>query len=185
MPSVDVVLRTTDVDSAQAAGTRELGVPRIDIFESIAAAAPAWDRLAGTALATPFGRRDWIELWQRHIGARARVRPLIAVARNARDEPLFLLPLVCRTGRVFTVAHYFGGRHSQLNMGLWRSDVAAAITAADLAGAFENIAQRCGIDLFLLLNQPAVWDGRRNPLVQLAHQPSPDDVFSVDFAGEG
>ena len=184
MPSVDVALRTTDVGAAQAAGARDLGVTRIDIFDSIAAAAPAWDRLAASAIATPFGRRDWIELWQRHIGAHERVRPLIAVARDARDEPLFLLPLACRTGRLFTVAHYFGGRHSQLNMGLWRPDVAAALTAADLAAAFENIAQRCGIDLFLLLNQPATWDGRRNPLAELAHQPSPDDVFSVDFAGE-
>jgi CelD/BcsL family acetyltransferase involved in cellulose biosynthesis len=184
MPSVDAALRTTDVDSAPAAGTRGLGVTRIDIFESIAAAAPAWDRLAASAIATPFGRRDWIDLWQRHIGAHERVRPLIAVARDARDEPMFLLPLACRTGRLFTVAHYFGGRHSQLNMGVWRPDIAAAITAADLTGAFENIAQRSGIDLFMLLNQPATWEGRRNPLAALPHQPSPDDVFSVDFAGE-
>jgi CelD/BcsL family acetyltransferase involved in cellulose biosynthesis len=184
MPSVDVALRTTDVQSAQAAETRDLGVTRIDIFESFAAAAPAWDRLATDAIATPFGRRDWIELWQRHIGARERVRPLIAVARDARDEPMFLLPLACRAGRQFTRAYYFGGRHSQLNLGLWRPDVAAAITAADLTRAFETIAQRCDIDLFLLLNQPATWEGRRNPLAALAHQPSPDDVFSVDFAGE-
>jgi len=184
MPSVDVALRTTDARSADAADARDLGVSRIDIFDSIAAAAPAWDRLAAGALATPFGRRDWIELWQRHIGAHERLRPLIAVARDARGEPMFLLPLACRTGRQFTRAFYFGGRHSQLNMGLWRPDVAAAIGAADLESAFATIAQRCGIDLFLLLNQPETWDGRRNPLVQLAHQPSPDDVFSVDFAGE-
>ena len=183
MTSVDVVLSATDVASAQAAGARDLGVARIDIFESIAAAAPAWDRLAASAIATPFGRRDWIELWQQHVGPHDRVRPLIAVARDARDEPLFLLPLACRTGRLFTVAHYFGGRHSQLNMGLWRPDVAAALTAADLRATFETIAQRCGIDLFLLLNQPTAWDGRRNPLTQLTHQPSPDNVFSIDFAG--
>jgi len=184
MPSADVALRASDVGSAQAAGTRDLGISRIDIFDSIAAAASTWDRLTASAVATPFGRRDWIELWQRHVGAHERMRPLIAVAHDARDEPLFLLPLACRTGRLFTVAHYFGGRHSQLNMGLWRPDVAAAITATDLAGAFENIAQRCGVDLFLLLNQPATWEGRRNPLAGLVHQPSPDDVFSVDFAGE-
>jgi CelD/BcsL family acetyltransferase involved in cellulose biosynthesis len=35
-----------------------------------------------------------------------------------------------------------------------------------------------------LLNQPASWEGRRNPLAQIAHQASPDEVFSVDFRGE-
>ncbi|HEY4921211.1 MAG TPA: GNAT family N-acetyltransferase [Xanthobacteraceae bacterium] len=182
MPSVDVALRRADVEAAPA--SRDIGIARIDIFDDIAAAAPAWDRLADGAIATPFGRRDWIDLWQRHIGARNGVRPLIAVARDARDEPLFLLPLVARTNRAFTVAHYFGGRHSQLNMGLWRPDVAAALNATDLAGALATIARRGGVDLFLLLNQPATWDGRRNPLAQLAHQPSPDDVFRIDFAGE-
>src|SRR5262249_4066623 len=50
--------------------------------------------------------------------------------------------------------------------------------------AFAAIARQRGIDLFVLLNQPVLWDGRANPLVQLAHQPSPDDVFRIDFEGE-
>src|SRR5215470_17073722 len=68
-------------------------------------------------------------------------------------------------------------------MGLWRRDIAAALMADDLNRAFASIAQQRGIDLFVLLNQPALWDGRANPLVQLAHQSSPDDVFRVDFEG--
>ena len=186
MPSVDVALRPAAVERAAArvAGGSGVEVARIEIFDDFAAAAPAWDALEGCAIATPFGRRDWIELWQRHIGAPAGLRPLIAVGRDARDEALFLLPLACRTGRMFTVARWFGGRHSQLNMGLWRSDVAAALTADDLTAVLDTLAQRCGIDLFVLLNQPALWDGRGNPLMQLAHQPSPDDVFRLDFEGE-
>jgi len=186
MPSVDVALRPTDVQRALAypAGARHVAIARIDLFDDIAAAAPDWDCVAaGDALATPFGRRDWIESWQRHIGAPAGLRPLIAVARDAFDEPLFLLPFVYRPGRPLTVARYFGGPHSQLNIGLWRRDVAAAVSANDLSAAFAAIAQRRGIDLFVLLNQPALWDGRANPLAQLAHQPSPDDVFRLDFDG--
>jgi CelD/BcsL family acetyltransferase involved in cellulose biosynthesis len=181
MPPVDAALRRIDVAAAPA--PRDLAIARIDIFDDIAAAAPDWDRLADGALATAFSRRDWIELWQRHVGERSSARPLIAVARDARGEPLFLLPLARRAWARVTVAHYFGGRHAQLNMGLWRRDVAAAITAADLAGAFATIARQSGVDLFLLLNQPVAWDGQRNPLAQLAHQPSPDAVFSVDFGG--
>jgi CelD/BcsL family acetyltransferase involved in cellulose biosynthesis len=186
MRSVDVALRPTNLErhSARAADAAGVAIARIEIFDDFAAAGPAWDRLGEDAVATPFGRRDWIELWQRHIGAPTGLRPLIAVARDERDDPLFLLPLAARAGRLLTVARYFGGRHSQLNMGLWRRDIAAALTADDLHRAFETIAQRCGIDLFVLLNQPVLWDGRANPLVQLRRQPSPDEVFRVDFEGE-
>jgi CelD/BcsL family acetyltransferase involved in cellulose biosynthesis len=181
MPPVDAALRRIDVAAAPAA--RDPAIADVDVFDDIAAAAPVWDRLADGAVASPFARRDWIELWQRHVGALGGARPLIAVARDARGEPLLLLPLARRTRGVLTIAHYFGGRHSQLNMGLWRPDVAASITGADLTRAFATIAERSGVDLFLLLNQPATWSGRPNPLVQLAHQPSPDNVFSVDFGG--
>jgi CelD/BcsL family acetyltransferase involved in cellulose biosynthesis len=186
MPSVDVALRTTDVgrQAAPAADTAGVEIGQIEIFDDIATAAAVWDRLAADAVATPFGRRDWVELWQRHIGASAGQRPLIAVARDGREEPLFILPFAVRTGRLLTVARYFGGSHAQLNMGLWRRDIAAALTADDLNAAFASIAQQRGIDLFILLNQPALWDGRANPLVQLPHQASPDDVFRVDFDGE-
>jgi CelD/BcsL family acetyltransferase involved in cellulose biosynthesis len=187
MPSVDVALRPAEVDrdAARVAGGQNVEIARVDIFEHLAAAAADWDRLlAGAAVATPFGRREWIEPWQRHIGAPAGLRPLIAVARDRRDEPLFLLPLAFRPGRLITVARFFGGRHSQLNMALWRRDVAAAVTAADIETVLAAVAQRYGIDLFVLLNQPALWDGRPNPFAQLPHQPSPDDVFRLDIDGE-
>ena len=125
MRSVDVALRPAELarDSARLAGTHNVEVGSVDIFEDFAAAAPAWDRLAASAaVATPFGRRDWIELWQRHVGAAAGLRPLIAVARDRRGEPLIVLPLVFRPRRMITFAHFFGGRHSQLNMALWRRD---------------------------------------------------------------
>ena len=186
MPSVDVALRPTSVErqAANAADATRVAVAGIEIFDDVAAAAPAWDRLAAEAVATPFGRRGWIELWQRHIGAAGGQRPVIAVARDERDEPLFILPFAVHAGRLLTVARYFGGSHSQLNMGMWRRDIAAALSADDLNHAFATIAQQRGIDLFILLNQPVLWDGRANPLVQLPHQPSPDDVFRIDFEGE-
>ena len=185
MPSVDVALRPADVrrEITRLPGASRAAIARIDLFDDIAAAASDWRRIAsGDAIATPFGRRDWVDLWQRHIGAPAGMRPLIAVARDELEEPLFLLPFVYRPG-MLTVARYFGGSHAQLNIGLWRRDVAATMSADDLNAVFGSIAHRRGIDLFLLLNQPALWDGRANPLAQLPHQPSPDEVFRLDVDG--
>jgi CelD/BcsL family acetyltransferase involved in cellulose biosynthesis len=187
MPSVNVALRQAVVEHqiSPAIGARRVEIARVEIFHDFASAAPAWDRLtARGASATPFGRRDWIEAWHRHVGAPRGLRPLICVARDDHGEPLFLLPLAYRPGRMFTVARCFGGAHSQLNMGVWRRDVAGAVTAQDIHAIFATVAEQHGIDLFLMLNQPAWWDGRRNPLAQLPHQASPDEVFSVDFGGE-
>src|SRR5262249_13428047 len=127
MPSVDIALCSTATDRPAAASAAGAGIARIEIFDELAAAAPAWDRLAEQAAATPFGRRAWIARWQHHIGAASGLRPLIAVACDERGEPLFLLPFAARTGRLLAVARYFGGPHSQLNMGLWRRDIAAAL----------------------------------------------------------
>jgi CelD/BcsL family acetyltransferase involved in cellulose biosynthesis len=187
MPSINVALRqaVAERETSQEVGARSVEIARVEVFHDFAAAAPVWDQLtAHAASTTPFGRRDWIEAWHRHVGAPSGLRPLIAVARDERDEALFLLPLAYRAGRVFTVARYFGGAHAQLNMGVWRRDVAAAVTAEDINSVFSAIADQHGIDLFLLLNQPAWWNGRRNPLAQIAHQASPDDVFSINFQGE-
>ena len=185
MPSVDVALRQAVVEREipLAVGARRAEIGRVEVFHDFASAAPPWDRLAAHgASTTPFCRRDWIEAWHRHVGAPSGLRPLICVARDEFDEPLFLLPLAYRPGRMFTVARYFGGAHSQLNMGVWHRD--APVSARDIGAVFAAVAEQHGIDLFLLLNQPAMWDGRRNPLAELAHQASPDEVFSVDFGGQ-
>ena len=185
MPSVDVALRQAVVEREipLAVGARRAEIGRVEVFHDFASAAPVWDRLTVHGAATaPFCRRDWIEAWHRNVGAPRGLRPLICVARDEFDEPLFLLPLAYRPGRMFTVARYFGGAHSQLNMGVWHRD--ASVSARDIGAVFAAVAEQHGIDLFLLLNQPAMWDGRRNPLAELAHQASPDEVFSVDFGGQ-
>jgi len=185
MPSAQAALRSTEVETIEESDMRAIEIAHVDVFEDFAAAAPIWERLTREAAATtPFSRREWVEHWYQHVGAANGLTPLIVVVNDRRGEPLCLLPLACRRGRFFTVARYFGGRHSQLNMGLWRLDAAAMMTAEDLNAVFATVAERHGIDLFVLLNQPPSWDGRRNPLAQLAHQPSPDEVFSIDFNGE-
>ena len=57
MPSVDFALRPAKVESAaaRAAGGCGVEVARIEIFEDFAAAAPAWDALAGGLPGGPRG----------------------------------------------------------------------------------------------------------------------------------
>src|SRR6266850_6582751 len=147
MPPVRAALHSAEVETVEDIDARAVEIARVDVFEDFAAAAPLWERLAGqAATTTPFSRREWIELWHRHVGARRGLAPLIAAVSDQAGEPMGLLPFACRQGRLLTVARYFGGAHSQLNMGLWRRDAAAAVTAQDLQSVFATVAERHGVD---------------------------------------
>lgn len=159
-------------------------VAHIDQFDSFEAAGPAWERLlAAGAVETPFTDMRWLAAWQRHVGEPHRFKPLIAVGRDDHDAPLFLLPLALKRSRGLTSARFFGATHAHLNMGLWRREVAGAMSADRLRAILAGLADKNGIDLFMLRNQPFGWDGCDNPLARLPHQRVADDVYRLDFHG--
>ncbi len=165
-------------------GTRSVEIAYIDAFTRLEDATPVWERLSALdSVMTPCSDLDWIAAWQRRVGTTQGLEPLIVVARDEFDAPLLLLPFAVRRGRHVTVAQYFGGTHSHLNLGVWRRDVAAAITAEQLRSVLGDIARRSGIDVFMLRNQPLSWDGCDNPFARLPHQRGSDDVYRLEFNG--
>lgn len=169
-----------------AAAVGAVDVAGLDVLDDLAAAEPAWRALEdGGALSGPFQRFEWIAAWQQHVGIRAGVRPLVVVGRDRAGAPVFVWPFVTSTRRMLTVARFFGGSHSNLNVGLWRRDIAASIGKESLLRLLGEVAARRGIDLFVLRAQPLRLRGVLNPFSQLGHQPSPDDVYVLNFAGSG
>ena len=157
---------------------------RIEIFDNLQAAEPAWRQLESLgALTTPYQRFEWISLWHRHVGNSEGIEPLIVVATDAFSMPLFVLPLARRRKGSITIAGFFGGRHTNLNAGIWRRDMAAAISTETLRAILTRVAASCGIDVIKLVSQPAHIDGVANPLALLPHQPTPDDVYSAKLTG--
>jgi len=147
-------------------------------------------------LHTAFQRFDFLDAWQSHAGAHLNTRPLIVVASDRDGRPLMLLPLGATRDNGVNIARFLGGKHPTFNMGLWRRDFAASIHRADIDIILAAIAShRDGIDLLALTHQPQHWDGIRNPLTQLANQPSvnacpllrmppgarPQDIISSGF----
>jgi CelD/BcsL family acetyltransferase involved in cellulose biosynthesis len=149
---------------------------RIAVFDSFAAAAPAWRALeAGDVLATAYQRFDFLDLWQRHIGEPDGIAPCIAVAFDANDKPVALLPLGRHVSHGLKVLGFLGGKHSNFNLGVWRRDVAAAVTEADvrpLLAALEGHG-----DALILYNQPMRWRDVANPLLLLPHHASPSMAY--------
>ena len=151
---------------------------RVEVFDDFAAARPLWRRLERAApLMTPYQRHEWLAHWHRHVGCLDGVEPFIIAGIDRDGAPMFILPLVRRRRRGCVVAGFGGGSHSNLNMAIWREEVAAGIDGPQLAALLRDVAGAHRIDLFALLGQPPAWRGIENPFAKLARQPSPDDVY--------
>lgn len=159
-------------------------IARIDIFDQLAAAEPVWRQLeAGGALMTPYQRFEWASLWHQHVTSHQGITPLIIVAYDDAGAPLFLLPFSKRYKRGMTIAGFFGGRHANLNCGIWRRDVAHSISAEEISHALKHAAETHGVDIYKLVSQPAAINGVVNPLALFASQPTPDDVYVLTVNG--
>ena len=152
---------------------------RLEVFDDFAAARPLWRRLElALPLMTPYQRYEWLAHWHRHIGRMQGVEPLIIAGIDGDDVPMFILPFVRERRQGCHVAGFGGGSHSNLNMAIWRTDVAAALDRTALANLLRDVAEVGQIDLFALLGQPQTWRSLRNPFAMLPWQPSPDDVYT-------
>jgi CelD/BcsL family acetyltransferase involved in cellulose biosynthesis len=177
MLSTDIIATAFGGDEP-VLSARAVAMARIELFDDVTTAAPVWRQLIDRdALATPYGRIEWVDAWYRHVGACKGETPLIVAGFDAANTPLFLLPLAVSRSRELTVARFAGGKHSQLNLGLWRRDTATAWRAEVLQAALADVATSRGIDLFALRNQPLTWQGVAAPLALLPHQAAPDNAY--------
>jgi CelD/BcsL family acetyltransferase involved in cellulose biosynthesis len=151
---------------------------RVVVFDDFAAAESLWRQLEATSLlATPYQRFEWLANWFAHVGRRAGCVPLIVAGVGRDDAPMFILPLMRERRHGCHVARFCGGSHANLNMAIWRSDVAAPFAAPQIIAFLKDVAAERRIDLFALEGQPSVWCGVPNPFAALRAQPSPDDVY--------
>lgn len=184
MHAVNVVLRLDDRDKRLvAAPTR---VAAIRVFESLAEAEAPWRELErGDVLATPYQRFEWLSLWQADIGLRHGVAPFIVTGLDPAGKPLFLLPLGLRSKGPVVVASFLGGKHTNLNMGLWRREFAQTVTDIELHAILALFADSGRVDLLALLNQPEQWNGVANPFALFPHQHSAEDNHLLKLGQSG
>jgi CelD/BcsL family acetyltransferase involved in cellulose biosynthesis len=157
---------------------------RVDVVDRLEDADHAWRTLERHgAISSPYQRREWVGLWHRHVIPTAAAAPLIAIGYDEHGAPLFLWPLASRRIGFLTAATFIGGKHATLNLPVWRVDYAQGLSADELNQILDRVAGKVpGIDLLLLLNQPAEWNGLRNPFVLLPHRRAADDNFRLTLS---
>jgi len=152
-------------------------MPTVRLYDGFEAVEPVWRWIETQPanLLTPYQRFDLLRAWQRHVGSRKGLTPLIAVGFDAGGAPACLLPLGRRRICATQQAEFLGGKHANFNSAIWRRDIAARISADDMQDFIKRLAPKA--DALILLNQPRHWDGLANPLALLPHSPSADPAF--------
>jgi len=148
-------------------------IASVDILEDLASAEKIWRGFEnGGQYFTPYQRFDFLETWQRQVGAREGFQPFIVIAYDAEHRPLLLLPLALQHKHGIRTAWFMGGKHSTFNMALWDRDFAETATAADLDALISAIRERSEADVLALGQQPLRWRDLPNPMALLPKQPS-------------
>jgi CelD/BcsL family acetyltransferase involved in cellulose biosynthesis len=157
---------------------------RVDVLQRVEDADSAWRALEQHgSIGSPYQRRDWVALWQRHVAPAGSTTPLIVIGYDEHNVPLFLWPLASRRIGLLNVATFIGGKHATLNFPAWRVDYAQRLSAGELNQILERISRsHPGLDLLLLLNQPAEWNGLTNPFSLLPHQHAAEDNFRLTLS---
>ncbi|MGX9392730.1 GNAT family N-acetyltransferase [Nitrobacteraceae bacterium UC4446_H13] len=154
---------------AQAETTR---VADVEIFRDMAAAEPAWRALEGPgSVLTPYQRFDLLAAWQNHIGVQTGIEPLIAVARDARRQPMMLLPFGIQRNHGVGIASFLGDKHITFNMPICRRDFLATATRGDIDAVLDALrAPSLAVDALTLARQPRHWQNLANPMALLPTQ---------------
>jgi CelD/BcsL family acetyltransferase involved in cellulose biosynthesis len=163
--------------TAEAAPRAKPGrIAEVDIVTDFGSAEHAWRALETSGqLFTAYQRFDFLQCWQRDVGARANATPLIVIAHDAERRPLLLLPLTLEKIHGFGVASFMGGKHTTFNMALWDRDFAAVARCADIETVIGKLRRHDAVDVLALSRQPLRWNDVTNPLASLAHQSSVND----------
>ena len=149
-------------------------VARVDIVDNPGEVETIWRGLE-TQFSTPYQRFDFLAAWQREVGKRGNLRPLVTIAYDFERRPLLLLPLVLSQARGIRTAEFMGGKHATFNMALWDREFAAGATASDLSTLLAAMRERSAADVLALMRQPRRWQDLPNPMALLPKQPSAND----------
>lgn len=125
---------------------------------------------AAQGIALPFQSPDWLAAFAR--GFECPVLPISLEQDGARC----ILPLTLARLGPFHVADIAGGKHASFHAPVLAGDIGAAALREGLL----REARRLGLDALTITDSPVHLDGVANPLLALAHQPSPS--FSAELA---
>ena len=144
---------------------------KVEVLTQIGKAEPLWRELVQHgAICSRYQHYSWMAGWWAHIGSISKASPHVTVLRDEAGKPVLLLPLVRRRVGPLNVGFFMGGKHTNFNLPIWHPQYLKQPTGV-LAALREGLRRKGPrLDLLVLLNQPATWEGEVNPMLQGPHR---------------
>lgn len=176
---------TRPADAAPVSPTVARAFASVEVHSTAAPVLAAWADLERTAPASIYQTRAWLLPWIGALAAAARLEPRFVLARDADARPAALLCLGLRRRGPLRIATWLGCKDANFNMALLAPS--AAWTRTELMRLLREAHHGFGAmapDVFVLPNQPLVWDGAPNPLAALPKQTSPSAAYGTALPGD-
>jgi CelD/BcsL family acetyltransferase involved in cellulose biosynthesis len=177
----------TDAQAPVAAAARSRAI-ELAVHEDLAEIEEEWRRFEQEADATVFQSFAWLGAWQRHIGRRRGVRPLIVTGRDAEGELLILLPLALAPGRVRRLT-FLGGDLCDYNAPLLSKGFPEAVPPARFRELWADICRLLQerpehrFDLVELTKMPKSVGGQANPFAEFDVRLHPSGAHLAQLHG--
>lgn len=158
---------------------------RVEVFDDPALVLDAWRDLSPEICGSFYQSESFLLAWLESFAAREKARPFFILARDEGGAAVALLPLGLFRFGPLRIAQFLGGKHSNYNLGLFRTD--RAFAARDLETLLRTAARSVseGPHLYRLVNMPLSWRGAANLLTLLRHRPAASNAYATRLAGNG
>lgn len=178
--SLSVAIAETPVATPQ---TRGNALARVEAHTTAWPALRAWREIESFSTGSAYQERGFVLPWFEFIAPTICAKPLFVVGFDAQDRPAALLALSVEKRGPFRLAMFAGGKHSNLNLPLLRPGVDLTVedARAMLAAAGASEARP---DVFVLLNQPRLWNGAENAFAALASRDSPSAAYGATIGAD-
>jgi CelD/BcsL family acetyltransferase involved in cellulose biosynthesis len=163
---------------------------RLEIHDDLLPIERFWRAFQAGADGTAFQSFEWLSTWQRHIGRREGVRPVVVIGRDADGGVLFLLPFALSSrgfGRELT---WLGTDLCDYNGPLLAPEysriIAPAQSALLMRRVFESLRQdpRFAHDLIRLEKMTGAVATQPNPLLALPTMLHPSGAYRVALGAD-
>ncbi|MFV0280376.1 MAG: GNAT family N-acetyltransferase [Rhodoblastus sp.] len=175
-------MRTPGVDAP--ARNPVNAIARIQAFERPWPALRAWREIESFGAGSAYQTLGFVLPWYEHLARASGAAPLTVVGYDAQERPALVLPLALVRRGPARIAMFAGGKHSNFNLPLMRPGFRLAPEAAQDFLMNAARAAAAPIDCFVLLNQPRIWAGERNPFAALAAHASPSFAYGATLGDD-
>ncbi len=159
----------------------ELGLD-IRVTETLGDIEKIWRNLESKVAISCYQRFDFVEAWFLHLGLRKGFRPFFISGFERENNIAFLWPFAFQKTRLGTHLVWPGEKHANYNMGLTRPEWIPSLNGEVIRQIFETARKTKPFDAVHLLNQPEIWETRRNPFLLFKRNFSPSFAYWADFS---